>query len=71
MSWLSGFWSLVQLVLKILGLIDRAQDAAAAAEKAEAEKRRQAREVAIGDQANAQTEEEFNAAQDRIVRNKP
>jgi len=69
MSWLSGLWSLIRLVLELLGLVRQAQDAADAKAKAEAEKRSQERKEASEDLNNAQTEEEFNEASDRLHRN--
>lgn len=71
MSWISGFWTLIKLILEILGFIKNAQDRADAERRAEAERLRQAREKAIADQQAAQTEEEWNEAQDRIVDSKP
>lgn len=68
---MKGVGALVSVIRAIFSLIAEFQAIQEANKKAEAEKRRQEREKAADDLANAQTEEEFDNAQDRLVDNKP
>ena len=71
MGFWSGLWNLIKLLLALVGLYKPAESAADAARRAEAEKKRQEREKALKDLENAQTEDDFDRAQDSVVRNRP
>lgn len=64
-----GFFDLISLLLKLIGLWEGLLDFIDKKHSADMEERRQRREKAIEDQKNAQSEKEFDDAQDSIVDN--
>lgn len=65
---ISGLFSLIRMILDLIKFYKGWMEEQRAAE---ALKRQTERELAIEDQAKAQTEKDFDDAQDRIVSNKP
>jgi hypothetical protein len=68
---LTQLFALIQLVLRFFKLWDQFQDFSMAERLKENEERRQRLEKAVEDQKNAQTEDEFDRAQDEITKNLP
>lgn len=68
---ISGIFSIIQLILKLIGLWEQFMDWSEKKRIADREDRRQQRDKAVDDAVKSQTEEEFNEAQDRISRNLP
>lgn len=64
---LTGIFAIVQLILKLFGAWEQFLDYADKQRIADAEKRNQDRNKAVDEQKKAQTEEEFDRAQDKIV----
>lgn len=68
---LGNIFAIIQLILKLIGLWDQFMAWSDSKRLAEAQVLKQERDKAINDALNAQTEEEFNSAQARIVNSKP
>lgn len=68
---LSGIWAAIQLILRLFGLVDLIREWLATREQAKIEAKNQAQDKAVEDLKHAQTEEEFNRAQEDIVKNSP
>lgn len=68
---ISQVFAVVQLLLKVFGLWEQFLDYSDKARTAEAEERKQRREEAVDKQKDAQSEEEFDRAQDDIVGSNP
>jgi len=67
----SAISSLFSIIRMLLDLIKLYKNWMAEQRAADALKRQSEREAAVDAQANAQTEKDFDDAQDRIVSNKP
>lgn len=68
---LSGVWSFIQMILQLLGLIKMGISEADKAKVAAGQVNTQERDKAVDAQKNAQSEDEFDKAQDSIVLHKP
>jgi hypothetical protein len=68
---MANLWALIRLILELIGLWKYFASERAEAKVAEREERRQDRDKAVDVQQNAQTEEEFDRAQEEISRNLP
>lgn len=64
-------FAVIQLLLKLIGLWEQFSQWTIDKAIADREERKQARDKAVDAQQKAQTEEEFNRAQDEITRNLP
>ena len=67
----SSIFSLITLLLKLLGLWEKFLDHADATRLSDSERRRQIRDAAIDSSTRATTPEEAYAAQEDITRNSP
>lgn len=70
-AFLKNIGAIVYVMKALIDLIREFQRIKDAQREAESEKKRLEREKAIDEQQKAQNEEEFDRAQDDIVRNKP
>lgn len=70
-SIISGIFSAISVIKELIKLFHMFMDMRDKQRKIEAAKREQEREAAVDKQKVAQTEEEFDNAQDTIVGNKP
>jgi hypothetical protein len=68
---LAQIMSIISVIRALLDLWKYFQNYQESARKAEAEKKRQAREEAIDQSVKAETQEEIWASQDKIASNKP
>lgn len=68
---MAGIFSIIQLLLKLIGLWEQFMDWSDAKRIADAEKNRQDRDKAVDDAVKAQTEQEFDEAQSRIADSLP
>jgi len=67
----SGIFSVIQLILKLIGLWEQFQDYSDKERLKASQERTQEREKAVDKQQGAQSEDEFDRAQDDIVKHKP
>lgn len=68
---IAGIWSVIQLILELIGLWKRADEYSRDKAVADREERRQDRDKAVDAQTAAQTDEEFDREQDTIAHNMP
>lgn len=68
---ISGIFSIIQLILQLLGLWDLFLSELDKRRLAEAEVKRQAREKAVDDVVKGETDEEIFDAETRVVDNRP
>lgn len=66
-----GFFAIIELILKLIGLWNEFGDYMDVKRKADIEKRRQERDKAIDDSKQAETDSEIWDTQDRITGRKP
>jgi hypothetical protein len=68
---IANIFAFIQLLLKLFGLWEQFSDWTIKQAIAKREERRQDRDKAVDQQQNAQTEEEFDKAQETISHNLP